>query len=75
MEISREVEIKLSPKEAEDIIKEYLNAKHPDMKIERVHFYTSTVYEGYGDRGSVEVTKVNCSGKLIPQNESNQPQR
>jgi len=62
MKIKEEIQIELTPKDVEKIIKEHFNDKYD---IESIHFNVSTVYSGngYDEYGSYEMTKVKCLGK------------
>ena len=62
MKIKEEIQIDLTPKEVEKIIKEYFNDKYD---IESIRFNIDTVYSGSypDDYGSYQLTKVKCVGK------------
>lgn len=64
MEVKTDITITLTPKEAEKIIREHLEKKYVDYKIEHIDFRVERVYSGeyHDDHGSMEVTKVVGTG-------------
>lgn len=64
MEVKTDITITLKPEEARVIIREHLEKKYPDYKIERVEFNVERVYSGEypDDHGAMKVTKVIGSG-------------
>tara|TARA_R110000851_G_scaffold47424_1_gene115131 strand:- start:75911 stop:76108 length:198 start_codon:yes stop_codon:yes gene_type:complete len=62
MKIKEEIQIELTPKEVEKIIKEHFSDKYD---IESIYFNVTTVYDGsyYSEHGSDEMTNVRCVGK------------
>lgn len=64
MEVKTDITITLTPKEAEDIIKEHLEKKYVDYKMDIINFNVEHVYSGeYGDdHGYHKMTKVVGTG-------------
>lgn len=60
MRVKEEIQIELTAKEAKKIIMDHFSDKYD---IQGVYFNVETVYDGYDDYGSSEVTYVKCIGK------------
>ena len=60
MKIEREVKIDLTVKELKKIITDHFK---DEFDIAHIYFHVETVYDGYDDYGSTELTGVNISAK------------
>lgn len=60
MKVEREVKIDLTAKEVKKIIKDHFK---DEFDITHISFNIETLYDGYGDRGSDEVTGVRILAK------------
>jgi len=66
MNVSKDVTITLTPKEAEKIILDHLNSTHAGFNMKTVHFDIKREYGEYGDHSEYHsLGEVRCEGKLV----------